>query len=83
MSVSLIVAILCVSLCGCSRPAAQRTETDGHWTRDRQRQVGSRRAMGPTTEVKEFTLVGEVRKVEKETSEVTIRHEAIPGSWKR
>ena len=30
-------------------------------------------------ETKEYKLVGEVRKVEKESREVTIRHEAIPG----
>ena len=34
---------------------------------------------GPTTEVKEFTLVGEVKKVDKETREITIRHEKIAG----
>jgi protein SCO1/2 len=31
------------------------------------------------SEVKEYTIKGEVRKVERETREVTLRHEAIPG----
>lgn len=78
MSGSLIVAILCVSLCGCSRPTAQRTEIEAIGTGP-EATGGSRRAMGPTTEVKEFTLVGAVKKVEKETREITIRHEKIAG----
>jgi protein SCO1/2 len=39
----------------------------------------SRNVAGPASELKEFTLVGEVKKVEKETREITIRHEKIAG----
>ena len=38
--------------------------------------VGKR---APVEEVQEYVLKGEVRKVEKEAREVTLRHEAIPG----
>src|SRR5271157_3131151 len=78
MAGSVIMSILCVLLCGCSRPTAERTEIEAPGTGGKAA-GGSRRASGPATEVKEFTLVGEVKKVEKETREITIRHEQIAG----
>jgi protein SCO1 len=74
----LIISILCFCLCGCSRPAAQRTELKAPGT-GTEAAGGSRKGSGPTTELKEFTLVGEVKKVDKETREITIRHEKIAG----
>ncbi len=78
MSGSVIISILCISLCGCSRPTARRTETEAPGTGP-EAAGGSRRASGPAAELKEFTLVGEVKKVEKEAREITIRHEKIAG----
>ncbi len=75
---SVILPILCVSLCGCSKPTAQRTEIQAPAAVP-EASGGSRRAAGPAEELKEFTLVGEVKKVEKETREITIRHEKIAG----
>ena len=74
----LAVAVAAVALAGCSRPAEKRVDhppvanalTSGDTP-------GTRRA--PTRETKEYKLVGEIRKIDKEIREVTIRHEAIPG----
>lgn len=73
-----IMPIICYCQCGCSRPTAQPTipEAPGRGTEVAN---GSRGASVPTTEFKEFMLVGEVKKVEKETREITIRHEKIAG----
>ena len=74
----LALAVAVLALSGCSRPAgkgpdhppAASTLPAGH---------DPQRPQAPTRETKEYKLVGEVRKIEKETREVTIRHEAIPG----
>jgi len=78
ISWSVIISVLCISPCGCSRPTAQRTDVQdpGKGTAGAD---GSRPASGQVTEVKEFRLIGEVKKIERETREVTIRHQAIPG----
>ncbi len=75
---SVILSILCAVLCGCSRDTAQRTRIEAPATGP---EVAGGRggAVRPAAELKVFTLVGEVKKVEKETREITIRHEPIAG----
>ncbi len=69
-SVSVIMSIICLSLCGCSKTPLQPAEKES---------ANPRQASRPTTELKEFRLIGEVKRVEKETREITIRHEKIIG----
>jgi protein SCO1/2 len=63
-------------LCGCFRSDRERTEV----SQAEPSKSGDRAARkAGVLEVKEYTLKGEVRKVQKEAGEVMIRHEAIPG----
>ncbi len=73
-----IISISCYGMCGCSGTTAQRTELEAPGTAAAAA-GGSGRVSGQTTQVKEFTLVGEVKKVEKETREIIIQHEKIAG----
>ena len=59
---------------------ARRATAGKRGNRRREKPVGgSDRPAGSTAELKEFHLVGEVRKVDKQTHEITIRHERIAG----
>jgi protein SCO1 len=53
---------------GCSRPQTPRTEGRA-----------GKAPTEPRRETKQYTLTGEVRKVQRQSGEVTIHHDAIPG----
>jgi protein SCO1/2 len=69
---------VCSLISGCSRPAgnAPKTGERGPTAGAAGNEVGKRALVEA---VQEYVLKGEVRKVEKEAREVTLRHEAIPG----
>ena len=73
--VTLAAAIL---VCGCSKRPDTPRNVAGAENPQRTR-LDLHQAHAPARESKEYKLVGEVRKIEKESQEVTIRHEAIPG----
>jgi protein SCO1 len=69
---------LCSFLPGCSRPARNAPTTqDSVSTAGRADTAVGKRP--PAAQAQEYVLRGEVRKVEKEAREVTLKHEAIPG----
>ena len=60
------------------KAGAQRPE-NGAIAQRAQAAGGSERPAGSTAELKEFHLVGEVKQVDQEAREITIRHEKIDG----
>ena len=64
----MIVGLLCVCDGGCSQPRAPQAKGPAE-----------KAAAAGRRETKEYTLTGEVRKVDRPSGEVTIRHDAIPG----
>lgn len=64
----MIVCLVCAGAGGCYRPQASPAEGQAEKT-----------SAAPRQETKEYTLTGEVRKVQRQSGEVTIRHDAIPG----
>jgi protein SCO1/2 len=76
------VTIFSISLCsclpGCSGPA-RNTPTAQEAAPNAHPAGGPAQNRAPSVDVQEYVLRGEVKKVEKEASEVTLRHEAISG----
>jgi protein SCO1/2 len=64
----MIVSLICACAGGCFRSQAPQAEGQAE-----------KAAAEPQPRTKKYTLTGEVRKVERNKGEVTIRHDAIPG----
>ena len=69
-SMTVIISIPCVLMYGCSDASVKQAE---------HKVTGQPSPTRPTIEHKEFKLIGEVKKVDKEAREITIRHEKIAG----
>jgi protein SCO1/2 len=70
--------VVACPVCGCSRNQAQQTgvsQPGGRGLSDRE----SSPAPPSVTEVKEFKLAGTIKKIDQESRQVTIRHQAIEG----
>src|SRR5208283_2784170 len=64
----MIVSLICACAGGCFRSQAPQAESHAE-----------KASPQPRRETKQYTLTGEVRKVQRQSGEVTIRHDAIPG----